>query len=150
MLAQSLRDEGAALPAGLISFSPLADLTLRSPRALSLAPRDPLLTPARGASMVSRYAGTRDRGDAALAPLARSFAGLPPMLSQAGSEEMLLDDAERITVSARGAGVPARLQRWTGMWHDWQMFAGFLPQGRQAPDVAGEFVRTCMGSTARQ
>ncbi|MCC7413801.1 MAG: alpha/beta hydrolase fold domain-containing protein [Gammaproteobacteria bacterium] len=56
MLAQSLRDEGAALPAGLILFSPVADLTLRSPRALSLAPHDPLLTPAWGASMVSRYA----------------------------------------------------------------------------------------------
>jgi len=67
--------------------------------------------------------------------------GLPPLLIQAGGDEMLRGDAERLAEKARAAGVDVTLEVWPRMWHVWHLFAPFLPEARQAIAAAAAFIR---------
>ena len=64
------------------------------------------------------------------------------MLIQIGSAETLLDDATRIAKRAEAAGVEVSLDIWEDMIHGWQIFAPFLPEGQQAIESIGAFIRT--------
>ena len=65
-------------------------------------------------------------------PLFADLRGLPPLLLQVGSAEILLDDSLRFAARARAAGVDATLEVWEDMIHVWHAFAGLLPEGQQA------------------
>jgi monoterpene epsilon-lactone hydrolase len=67
--------------------------------------------------------------------------GLPPLLVQVGTSEILLDDSLRLAERAKAAGVAVTLEPWEGMIHVWQLFAPMLPEGQQAIERIGEFVR---------
>ena len=60
-----------------------------------------------------------------------------------GTAETLLDDATRIAARARAADVDVTLEVWDDMIHVFQAFAGMLPEGQEAVDRIGEFIRTC-------
>ena len=95
-------------------------------------------------------AGKAYLGDAAphtplAAPLYADLRGLPPMLIQVGTAEALLDDATRVAERARAAGVDVTLEPWDEMFHVWQFCASILPEGQQAIDRIGEFVRKRTG-----
>src|SRR5204862_7754885 len=72
-------------------------------------------------------------------------AGLPPMLSQVGKREALLDGAVRFAARARAAGVDARLEQWDEMVHVWQAFAPLVPEADSALLQIGAFVRAQLG-----
>jgi len=55
--------------------------------------------------------------------------------------ETLLDDATRLADKAKEAGVEATLQIWDEMPHVWHLAAPSLPEGQEAIDKIGEFVR---------
>jgi acetyl esterase/lipase len=42
---------------------------------------------------------------------------------------------------AKAAGVTAKLEVWPEMIHVWQLFASFLPEGQQAIDGIGGFLK---------
>ena len=96
-------------------------------------------------------AGTRDQGRLYLggadphtplaAPLYADLSGLPPMLIHVGDAEVLLDDSTRLAARAKAAGVDVTLEVWPDMIHVWQFFAAILPEGQQAIDRIGRFVR---------
>ncbi len=71
--------------------------------------------------------------------------GLPPLLILVGTAETLLDDSTRLAERAKAAGVKVDLQVWDDMVHVWPMFASILPEGQQALDGIGEFVRQHTG-----
>jgi acetyl esterase/lipase len=73
-------------------------------------------------------------------PYFADLRGLPPLLIQVGSHELLLSDAERFAERARQAGVEVTLEVWPGMPHVWQFAASLLPEGRRAIHRIGEFV----------
>ena len=54
---------------------------------------------------------------------------------------MLLDDSTRLAERAKAAGVDVKLEVWEDVFHVWQYFASILPEGQQAIDRIGEFVR---------
>ena len=62
-----------------------------------------------------------------------------------GSSETLLDDSTRLTERAKAAGVDVTLEVWENMIHVWQLFAPILPEGQQALERIGEFVRQHAG-----
>jgi len=70
------------------------------------------------------------------------------MLIQVGSEEILLSDSERLAERAKQAGVCVRLSRFDGMWHDFQVHAGMLPEADQALAEIGAFIDRCLESPA--
>jgi epsilon-lactone hydrolase len=74
-------------------------------------------------------------------PLCADLHGLPPLLIQVGDHEVLLDDSTRLAQRARAAGVQVKLEVWPEMIHRFQSYAGVLPEGQQAVEDIGTFIR---------
>jgi acetyl esterase/lipase len=74
-------------------------------------------------------------------PVFGDLAGLPPVLIQVGSDEMLLDDSLRIAEKLRSAGGQVELEIWPRMPHGWHLYARILPEGQRAIRRIGEFVQ---------
>jgi acetyl esterase/lipase len=53
----------------------------------------------------------------------------------------LLDDSLRYAERAKAAGVDVTLDVWDEMIHVWQLFSFMLPEGQQAIDRAGAFIK---------
>jgi acetyl esterase/lipase len=87
------------------------------------------------------YVGTADPRDPLASPLYGNYKGMPPLLMQVGAIEVLLDDTRRIVEKARAAGVDVTSEEWPDMVHCWHLYAAILPEGRQAIDSIGEWVR---------
>jgi monoterpene epsilon-lactone hydrolase len=140
-LLVSLRDAGAPLPACGVLLSPFADLECRGESYASLASLDPIVSREMGLAMGRVYVGDREPSDPLASPVNAALAGLPPLLIQVGSREVVLDDARAIERHARDAGVLAKLDVWQGMVHVWHLFASALAEGRRAIDDLGAFIR---------
>jgi epsilon-lactone hydrolase len=91
--------------------------------------------------MAKLYLNGKDPRTPLAAPLYADLKGLPPLLIHVGEAETLLDDATRITERAKAAGVQVNLEVWPDMIHVWHLFAPVLPEGQQAIDGIGKFVR---------
>ena len=77
-------------------------------------------------------------------PVYADLTGLPPLLIQVGSTEVLLDDAIRLAGVAGAANVAVRLEVWPEMPHVWHTFHFMLEEGRHAIAGAGDFLRTAL------
>jgi monoterpene epsilon-lactone hydrolase len=134
-----LRDSGEALPAGLIALSPWTDLALTGASLRENAQSDPMLN----ADDLPRYAGEYLAGaDPRLpyaSPLYGDFTGCPATLLHVGSDEILRDDAVRISDRLKRAGGSVELQVWPRMPHAWHLFADILPEARRAIADMGRF-----------
>ena len=138
----ALRNEGEALPAAALLISPWADLTCTAPSIAGKAADDPSLTGEGLRIAAAHYLNGADARAALASPVLADLSGLPPMLVQVGSAEILMDDALAVAAAAGRANAPVRLEIWPGMPHVWHAFAFMLPEGRQAIDAAGAFLRT--------
>jgi len=78
------------------------------------------------------YLAGADARDPYASPLYGDPRGLPPTLLQAGSDEILRDDAVRMADAMRAAGCDVELQVWPKMPHTWQLLAPVLPEARAA------------------
>jgi acetyl esterase/lipase len=78
-------------------------------------------------------------------PVYANLHGLPPLLIQVGSDEVLLSDSQRLAEHARLSGVNVTVEIWDGMQHVWQFAASFVPEARQAIEKIGEFIRQKTG-----
>jgi epsilon-lactone hydrolase len=76
-----------------------------------------------------------------ISPLYADPHGFPPLLIHVGSDEVLHDDSTRFAEQAQAAGVAVQLHIWEGMWHVFQAFAYVLPDGQQAIEEIGDFIR---------
>lgn len=137
----SLRDAGDPLPAAAVCLSPWTDLDETGDSAITKADVDPMIKPDGEKKMARNYAGGADLREPLLSPLYAELHGLPPMLIQVGTREVLLDDSTRFADRAREAGVDVTLEPWEEMFHVWQFFAFMLPEGKQAVDRLGEFIQ---------
>ena len=144
-LAIALRDEGQPLPAGLLMISPYVDITLSLPSVAANASRDPMIKAFALQRGGDGYRGSIAANDPRVSPLYANLQGLPPMLIQAGSEEILVDDAMQLSQRALQAGVDARLHVYDGMWHNFQMFNAFVRTADMALDELGSFIRQQVG-----
>lgn len=137
----ALREAGLPLPAAGICLSPWLDLSLCGPSIEGKAAVDPMVQRESLQRMADAYLGGSDARTPLASPLFGDLRGLPPLLVQVGTAEVLLDDATRFAERARAAGVAVQLEVWDDMVHVWQAFAVFLPEGRQAIDGIGGFLR---------
>lgn len=141
-----LRDAGDPLPSGAVLISPWTDLTGTAESVRTRAGRDPWLNAARLAWSGGLYLGDADPRSPLASPLFADLHGLPPLLIQVGTEEILLDDATRLAERAEAAGVEVTLEVWEGMWHIFPAFAAEIPEGQQAVEAAGAFVQRVTGA----
>jgi len=145
-LALSMRDEGQQPPAGCILLSPWLDLG-RDRRAVpDLVRRDVLLDPDWLDACARAYAHPSAWADHLVSPLHATHSGLPPLLIQAGTEELLAPDAELLAASASAARVDTTYTRWPRMWHDFVLQPGLLAAADSALAQASWFVRKVTAS----
>ncbi len=142
-LLLALRDAGAPLPAAAVLFSPWLDLALKGVTIQANAECDflNLQILRRTAGM---YLGSTDPRTPHASPLYADLAGLPPLLVQAGTAEMLFDDARRFAQRAATAGVAVEFEPWENMIHVWQFLAPIEASARLAIRSAGRFIRKHM------
>lgn len=139
-LLLALRDAGLPLPAAAVGLSPWVDLAMTGATLEANAPTDYINANVLRAS-ARMYLEDRLPQETPLAsPLYADLCGLPPLLIQAGSVEMLLDDARRLAAAAQAAGVDVTLEVWDHMIHVWHFFYRVAPGARQAVDHIADFV----------
>jgi len=139
-LLVQLRDQGKPLPALAVCLSPATDLTASGESWTRNAGKDVMLDPRKEHTSIELYLRDADPRNPLASPLYADLHGLPPLLIQVGSDEVLLSDATRLAERAKDAGVQVKLEVWEGMQHEWQFAASFLPEGRRAINQIGEFV----------
>jgi epsilon-lactone hydrolase len=76
-----------------------------------------------------------------LSPFFADLHGIAPLLIQAGSHEVLLDDATRLAATAATADVAVQLDVTPAVPHVFPSFAGLLDEGEAALARAGGFLR---------
>jgi acetyl esterase/lipase len=138
----ALRDEGDPMPAGGVCISPWVDLTCSSDSYKTKSEADPVIVHEDIRWLASLYLDGRDPKTPHASPLFANLEGLPPLLIQVGSEEVLLDDAIGLDERAREAGVDSTLEVWEDMIHVWHVFFHMLQEGRDGIARIGEYFKS--------
>jgi epsilon-lactone hydrolase len=139
-----IKAAGEPLPSCAVLMSPFVDFTLSGKSLIANEKRDPMFTLAGMVALRELYAPPERFLDPPLSPLFADFAGLPPLLLQAGSTEMLLDESTRIAARAHADGVAVEFEIWDRLPHVFQVFQD-LPQAGLAADSIARFVRKHAG-----
>ncbi|HEY6495818.1 MAG TPA: alpha/beta hydrolase [Trebonia sp.] len=143
-LLVAARDTGEALPAGAALMSPTVDLTSSGASMTERADQDPISTPAMLRRFASDYLAGADPTTPLASPLFASLAGLPPLLIQVGTADVLLSDSERLAAAAAKAGVDVTLEVGEGLPHVYQLLLG-TPEAAEATTRIGKFLRARTG-----
>jgi len=136
----ALRDANDPLPVAVACLSPWTDLTVSGDSISTRAKADPLISRESSLKHAAWYVGQHDPSSPLVSPINAELGGLPPMLIQVGDCEILRSDSVRLAERARQVGVDVTLEVWDGMWHVWQMFAGFMPEAQRAINGIGAFI----------
>jgi acetyl esterase/lipase len=139
-LVRALR-QGLPMPAGMVAISPWVDLACSGTSIKTKAAEDPSLDLDGLLNCARQYLGPARADDGLASPIHAELEGLPPMLIQVGSAEILLDDAVRLAGAAGAAGVEVSLQIWPHMPHVWHAFGFMLDEGARATKDAGAFLK---------
>ncbi|MEU7141988.1 alpha/beta hydrolase [Nocardia sp. NPDC046473] len=135
------RDAGLPMPAAIVAFSPGLDQTRTGESMDTKAGIDPLFTREGMEHTGAMYLAGQDPHQPLLSPaILADLSGFPPMLLQAGTNEMILDDATRLAARARAAGVDVILDVTADVPHVFQSFAGLLDEADEALDRAALFL----------
>lgn len=109
---------------------------------------DPVITGADLRWAAQIYLNGTDGGTAAASPLFAELSGLPPILVQVGSTEILLDDARRLAEAIGRFDGRCTLEIWPRMHHVWQLHGFFLPEGRHALANVADFIAETLEATS--
>jgi acetyl esterase/lipase len=136
------RLQGLTMPAAAVLFSPMTDLTVSGDSYATKAGLDPSISARAIRTRVRDYLGATGTApaDPLVSPVFADLSGLPPLLIQAGSHEVLLDDATSLAVKAAADGVAVILDITPGVPHVFQAFAAVLDEGDTALDRAARFI----------
>jgi len=138
----ALRDARTPLPAAGVCISPWVDLTCSGESYRTKAAADPIVQREGVDQMARAYLGSTPPRTPLASPLFAELGGLPPLLIQVGSDEVLLDDSVQLAERARAAGTDATLEVWDRMIHVWHWFLPMLDEAQSAIDGIGRFART--------
>jgi acetyl esterase/lipase len=142
------REHGLALPAAAYVMSPYVDLTLAGTTMETKRNVDPLLSRELLEPRVADY--TRGRSELGLiSPVFADLSGLPPLVIQAGSHEVLLDDAVRLARQAAIADVEVTLDITPRVPHVFQAYHPILDEAAAALDRAGELLSAHLAGAER-
>ena len=135
------RDAGLELPACAVCFSPWSDLAGTGESVRLNDGRCAMFRPESIGEFAAGYLGGTSTLDPRASPVFADLGGLPPLLLQVGSTELLLDDARRVHQKILEAGGSSRLEIFEDVFHCWQMLDGVVPEARAALRQAADFIR---------
>jgi len=142
------RDHGLPLPAAAFAMSPYADLTLAGATMETKREVDPLMSRELLEPRVIDYTAGQDAALGLVSPVFAELSGLPPLIIQAGTHEVLLDDAVRLTRQAATADVEVTLDITARVPHVFQAYHAILDEGAAALDRAGQFLSAQLAGAA--
>ena len=143
------RDHGLPLPAAAFVMSPYADLTLAGTTMQTKREVDPLMSRENLQSRVTDYTAGQDPALGLISPIFADLSGLPPLIIQAGTHEVLLDDAVRLARQAATADVEVTLDITPRVPHVFQTFYPILDEAAAALDRAGQLLSAHLASAER-
>ena len=126
--------EEPLMPSAVVLMSPLADLSRSQPTHLANADVDMVFAPEL---MEAGYNMALQSCDAppecpSVSPLNGSFEGLPPMLINVSSNELLFGDSTAVAAAARGAGCRADLDVVDNLFHVYPLMYPYVPEAVRA------------------
>jgi acetyl esterase/lipase len=143
------RDHGLPRPAAAFAMSPYADLTLAGATMETKRETDSLLSPQALQARVPDYTSGQDAALGLISPIFADLSGLPPLIIQSGTHEVLLDDAIRLARQAAIADVQVTLDITPQVPHVFQAYYAILDEGAAALDRAGELLSAHLASAER-
>jgi acetyl esterase/lipase len=143
------REHGLPLPAAAFVMSPYADLTLSGTTMETKREADPLLSRELLQPRVTDYTSGQDAARGLVSPIFADLSGLPPVIIQAGTHEVLLDDAIRLARQAAIADVKVTLDITPGVPHVFQAYHPILDEAAAALDRAGQLLSAHLAGAAR-
>lgn len=135
-----IRELGLPMPSAGVLISPWGDLTVSGESIVANERVEPMIPVNALRFISSSYSRDNDAGHPLISPVFADLSGLPPLLMQVGSTEVLLSDAQRLAEQAERADVEYRLQVWENMMHVFQALAGWVPEASLAVREIGTFV----------
>lgn len=137
---RSRSEDGAEEPvkpaARLALISPWADQTLSR---LAPTANEALLSETWLVQGSAAYRGDRPSSDPLVSPIYANLAGLPPTLIQAASEEILREESRRLAEDLDRTGVSVTYEEFPLIWHEFQLYAGLVPEATQAVEGIARF-----------
>nr|WP_271213714.1 alpha/beta hydrolase fold domain-containing protein [Rhodococcus wratislaviensis]GLK40930.1 esterase [Rhodococcus wratislaviensis] len=140
-----VRDKGESQPAAAVFISPLLDLTASGDSVDEFDGKDIAVSRGSIGNVGDAYLQGHDPKDPLASPLFADLRDLPPTLFLVGSGEVLLDDSRRAAAAIIERGGSASVSTYDDMVHVWPLFSSILPEGIQAADEAGSFIRKNLG-----
>lgn len=129
-----------ALPSCAVLLSPGVDCTFTGDSLVDNQDRDAMLRLDNLLVMRSHYVPSAQLyTHPEVSPLFADFRGFPPLFLQAGSSEILRDEATRTAQKAHAAGVHVELELWPETPHVFQL-APFLPEAALAVEQIVKFI----------
>ena len=141
------REKRLPSPKACILYSPTLDARFAFDTAHTQHRFDPFVkhfAQREFSDMYELYAPGMDKSDPRISPAMGNPAGLPPLLIQVGTREVLLGDSARFAGAAADAGVDATLRVFDGMFHLFHMHWR-LPEAKKAQANAAAFIRRHAG-----
>ena len=136
--ALALRDAGEPLPTALYLVAPWVDLGLQQLPAPS--PGEAMLSAAWVGDCAARYLAGGSADQPLASPIHANLHGLPPVLMQLGTDDLLHAEGLRLHTALQRAGVRVHAEVWQDRWHVFQLHAGALPSADEALQRAGDFI----------
>jgi epsilon-lactone hydrolase len=143
------RDHELPLPAAACAMSPYADLTLAGTTIETKREVDPLLNREALQARIPDYTAGQNAALGLISPVFADLSGLPPLIIQAGSHEVLLDDAVRLARQAATADVEVTLDITSGVPHVFQAYYAILDEAAAALDRAGQLLSAHLAGAER-
>lgn len=140
-LCLKLKELALPQPKALYVISPFADMKFTGSSLVEENSRDPILDSATVKDWAEKYAGNESPANPLISVCYADYSGLPPMLIQVGSDEVLRDDSYAVKAAADQAGIKAELHLGKRLWHDWQIFWAFMPEAKQALISAASWLK---------
>lgn len=145
-LLAALKARGLPAPGAAFLMSPWTDMTLSGNSVEVNAGYDPVISAADLHWAAGLYLAGGAAANEVASPLFAGLSGLPNMIVQIGSNEILLDDSRRLEETLGGYDGGCNLQVWPGMHHLWQLHSFFLPEGREALGNIAWFIDKTIGA----
>lgn len=140
----ALRDAEEPMPALVVCIAPWTDMEGTGESLREMTDEDGI-NPETIHLMAEAYIGDTDPREPLASPIHADLTGLPPLLIQVSITEALYSDATRLAERARECGVETEMEAWEDMTHVWHMMARLIPEGREAIEDIGRFVRKRLG-----
>lgn len=134
------RDRGLAPPSCGVCFSAWTDLAGTGASVRLNDGHCAMFRTANIAEFAGAYLGTQSRFESYASPAHADLSGLPPLLLQVGSTELLLDDSRLLHHKIEKSGGSSRIEIFDDVFHCWQMLDGIVPEARTALTQAAAFI----------